>query len=325
MISSYYYTTLSDPDRCEYDQILNAVRERQPVVRAGSMCNIEVYQEIVNNHPELFYMNPTKILITSSLMHKEMKMFYIYSDAEVKKYQEQLDEVVEYVKRELIDEHQSEYDRVLVLHDYLKTSIEYDRDTAAGRNKAPEAHNIIGGLILHKGVCDSFAKSFKYLCDALGIDCVTITGMGNNELEHGPHAWNAVKINGIWQQIDVTWDNQFMEDKSIPNYCYMNLSDDEMNRDHTWNRRMAPPCPDSPYSYFRMNDCLLDSKVQLERYLKDCLEMEEEQILFKVASSSRLEMEIAGCLQECVFRAASKCRGVSVASFQCTMFPEHKV
>ena len=50
----------------------------------------------------------------------------------------------------------------------------------------------------------------------------------------------------------------------MPNYGYMNLSDDEIAKDHTWNRKHYPECPSSPYNYFRVNNALLDSKAQLE-------------------------------------------------------------
>lgn len=66
------------------------------------------------------------------------------------------------------------------------------------------AHNIVGvldGSELTNSVCEGYAKTFAYLCSLYGIDCLAIVSESMN------HAWNAVKINGVWYWIDVTWDD----------------------------------------------------------------------------------------------------------------------
>jgi hypothetical protein len=63
-----------------------------------------------------------------------------------------------------------------------------------------------------KGVCGDYSTLFQRMCDLLAIECVTISGTAKTELTDigqfpraVDHAWNAVKIQGQWRMIDVTW------------------------------------------------------------------------------------------------------------------------
>lgn len=135
-------------------------------------------------------------------------------------------------------------------------------------------------------------------------------------------AWNIVRINGYYHHVDVTWDNQYSDSSAVSNYGYMNLSDDEIAKDHTWNRKHYPECPSSPYNYFRVNNALIDSKAQLESMLYNSFQMEEEFIMFRVVRGSILEREINGCLTDSIQRAANRCKHISVSTFRYGGVPE---
>ena len=177
-------------------------------------------------------------------------------------------------------------------------------------------------LLKCKCVCEGFAKAFKFLCDKIDLECWVVSGKGSSSIGAGPHAWNIVKINGYYHHVDVTWDNQYSDSSSMPNYGYMNLSDDEIAKDHTWNKKHYPECPSSPYNYFRVNNALLDSKAQLESMLYNSLQMEEEFITFRVVRGSILEREINGCLTDCIQKAANRCKYISVPTFRYGGVPE---
>lgn len=85
----------------------------------------------------------------------------------------------------------SEYDMTLWLHDWTLDQLEYD-------------HNLNwcsaeSGLTRHQGTCESYQRIYSKLLDAAGIANGRITGNG--------HTWNAVKIDGKWCQMDLTWDD----------------------------------------------------------------------------------------------------------------------
>ena len=70
--------------------------------------------------------------------------------------------------------------------------------------------SIYGSLILNACVCNGYTMAFTYLCNMAGIDAVGVTCTN--------HAWNFVKLNGIWYCVDVTW----MDGSSTPNKKWYN-------------------------------------------------------------------------------------------------------
>lgn len=62
-----------------------------------------------------------------------------------------------------------------------------------------------------RGICQDYSKLYKAMCDATGLECVIVTGDARDffkpyrHIHDNPPAWNAVKIGGQWQLLDVTW------------------------------------------------------------------------------------------------------------------------
>ena len=309
-----------------YDKMLQNIQNRKKSFSPEIDVDYsELFSHVMDDYPELFYVKQ-EIKKVYSLFGKEIFLQYIYSPLEEKDIYIKLDNIAKDLMSNLINEHQSEYDRVRILHDYLKANVKYDMEAANSNHLSDraisESHTIVGALINHKCVCEGFAKAMKFLCDKIGIVCWVISGKGNNSLESGPHSWNIVKINGYYHHVDVTWDNQYAENSKTPNYGYLNLSDEEISKDHTWNRKNYPSCPVSPYNYFRVNSALIDSKKQLENFLYNNFLMEEESIMFRVVRGSYLEMEIHGCLQDVIQCASARCKHITLSQCRYTQIPE---
>ena len=63
-----------------------------------------------------------------------------------------------------------------------------------------------------KGVCRGYTALYDRVASLVGLETVTIPGTSKSHPTHigklptaADHIWNAVKINGKWQMIDVTW------------------------------------------------------------------------------------------------------------------------
>ncbi len=97
------------------------------------------------------------------------------------------------------------YDKARSVHDKMVTERDY-----AYLNGLPDssdyAHSIMGVMdtTTNGPVCESYAKAYAYIMNRLGIDTLYFTGLGNG----GGHAWNMVKLNGIWYYCDTTWDDR---------------------------------------------------------------------------------------------------------------------
>ena len=118
----------------------------------------------------------------------------------------------------------TEYDMALWLHDWTLDQLEYDH----GLNWCSAE----SGLTRHQGTCESYQRIYSKLLDAAGIANGRITGNGRT--------WNAVKIDGKWCQMDLTWDDT--SDNWYGNldqrHLYFGLTDELMaiaHSDHTAN------------------------------------------------------------------------------------------
>ena len=103
------------------------------------------------------------------------------------------------------------YALIKAIHDYTAELVTYGN---AGQ-VIPYEHTVTGGLLdtyQHTGVCESYAKIVKLLCDRFSIPCVLMTG-GSSTASDGSivvdHMWNMVQMeNGQWYLVDATWDDQ---------------------------------------------------------------------------------------------------------------------
>lgn len=91
----------------------------------------------------------------------------------------------------------------------------------------PMVYTSWGVLVNRKAVCQGYSLTMKALLNAAGVQCAYVSS------EKLSHAWNKVRIKGIWYQIDATWDDP-------SNYCdyfgmvfrnYFICSDSEFGHD----------------------------------------------------------------------------------------------
>lgn len=127
---------------------------------------------------------------------------------------------------ELITPEMSDYNRALVLHDWLIYNANYDYTYTN--------YDAAGVLLKGTGVCDSYARAYLMLCTAAGLECMYISGTAYSGGSWGNHGWNMVKLNGSWYHVDCTWDDPGTG--GFERHTYFCLDDETMARDHRWNR-----------------------------------------------------------------------------------------
>lgn len=132
---------------------------------------------------------------------------YTYDLEEKKVIQDAVKEKVEEIAGEILKPGMSYIEREIAINNYLVSSIEYDKEAADqlikyGKvdKKYYNSFNAYGALIEGIAVCEGYSEAFKLLCDRAGIDCIIVTG----ELDGVGHAWNRVRINDKWYDVDVT-------------------------------------------------------------------------------------------------------------------------
>ena len=141
------------------------------------------------------------------------------------------------------------YEKELFIHDYIVKNVRYDRLTKS------YSHEVTGPLCHGIGVCEGMAKTFKLLCDEVGIDCLVATGIGVPPDEatgkkSERHAWNVVFSGKEPFGVDVTFDNTLSKDGV--RYDYFNVPDSIMSRDHGSEDFPLPKCRVEGKDYYSL-------------------------------------------------------------------------
>ncbi len=207
------------------------------------------------DHPEIFYIDLTKISLVINYTSFAGKTTYKVSfeprdgcnnyllDGFSSKQEVDLAiEKIENIKNNMIDlinSDATDYNKALSVHDTLVKLIEYDSEIS-NRN----TRNIYGALVDNSVVCEGYAKSYKYILDSLGIDCILISGKGTNSSgETEDHMWNYIKLHDNWYGVDVTWDDPIIIGRSLKgnvirhdNFCKKAYT---FNSSHEANGRLS--------------------------------------------------------------------------------------
>lgn len=209
----------------------------------------EYYQSAIEaytyDNPDVFYLNASKMYLNIETTTKVNKVTYkvLINSGEATNYlsdefssEEQINDTlakIEQVRNNIIrNKKEDTYLNIKMAHDYLIESIEYE-DNSSESN----VYNIYGALINKRCVCEGYAKSFKYLMDALDVPCVLVIGKGTNSNGNTEnHAWNYVEINEKWYAIDCTWDDPIIigggKVGQSAKYKYFLKGENEFNETH---------------------------------------------------------------------------------------------
>lgn len=235
VVDNYFYDQLEEPSKIIY-RALEANKENMKSgtyqINLGntftdilSSANGEsllgdYYQSAVEtfiyDNPDVFYLDVNKMYLNIETTTKRNDVSYnvfinsgnqanyldeaYNSEAQINQAIAQL----ESIRNQIIAQAQgSAYNQIKYVHDYIVDNTSYDSTISN-----PDIYNIYGTLIRKSSVCEGYAKSFKYLMDALDIPCVIVIGEATNSSgESESHAWNYVMLNNIWYAIDTTWDD----------------------------------------------------------------------------------------------------------------------
>lgn len=138
----------------------------------------------------------------------------------------------------IISDDMSEYERVKAIHDWIVINVQYDYAGLQNNTVAETAYNADGALRYKLAVCQGYAEAFQLLCAKAGVQAQMMYGEAGNNIDGWQsHAWNVVRINGEWYQIDCTWDDPLVNGVIVTgrdnlSYTYFLLTDTEMYSDH---------------------------------------------------------------------------------------------
>lgn len=166
---------------------------------------VSVWRTVSVEYPEFFWWGNSVLLGRSNLTFLIDPVYAQASDRQ--QAQAAVEKMVETCDAYL-DGTTSRVERALTIHDYVAdiTTYAYEDDYVTPSTEI-WAHNIVGGALYGKGVCESYAKTYDYLCDLFALPCITATGYAVQDGQTFGHAWNVVQIDDGWYNVDITWND----------------------------------------------------------------------------------------------------------------------
>jgi hypothetical protein len=250
-------------------------------ITVASLLSNEKLQSCLQNelicNPELFFVNGFKLMyspITTAVYPS-----YSYDEATIN----QMLDSCRKKRSQLISRIQGNdnYSRVLQAHDFLARNIRYinrfDKDL----------HTIVGPFTKKQGVCEGYAKAFKYLLDMMNIPCQIVYGYGCDQgvgVEES-HAWNMIQLYEHWLHVDVTFDTTIRSEQVL-RYDYFGLSTKQITRDHRFDIEKYPAAECSCYGYYERNNLVMNTRKQLRDYVSGVLRSGKTDCVFKLPDSS---------------------------------------
>ncbi len=153
----------------------------------------------------------------------------------------------------LSDQSMTPFEKELALHDWMIGWAEYDPGAlSSGPIGEPIPHNDnpYGLLVGKKGICTGYSLTFQLLMELAGIECLTVPGAAHGGTDE--HAWNLVKLDGVWYGVDATWDDP-VADFEIPAalaHKYFNVTSSFLREnDHFWDESAYPEATGTAYAW----------------------------------------------------------------------------
>ncbi len=264
--TSFFYSQLNDNQRIIYDGLMqnkqylkqgdfiikyNDVFTETLSRENGSDVLGDDYQSAIeaftHDNMDVFYLDVNKMYLNIETSTKFFKTTYnVYISAakdsnylsnefqSIEKIEQAVMQVENEKNRILSNLKGTDYQNILYLHDYLINTVEYD-----SLYQQLGSYTVYGALIGKKSVCEGYAKAFKYLANCAGYECELLQGTAtNNSGQTENHAWNCIKLNNLWYEIDVTWDDPIIiggngRTSNDIKYKYFLKGSKTLNQDHT--------------------------------------------------------------------------------------------
>lgn len=238
-----YYHMLNDRQRAVYRQIYaNAGKQNKRFAPAQADLTVtdlkNAFTSVVNDHPELFWVDTAyKYKYTPKGQIADITLVYNITANNLDTAKSEFEAAAKLITDETYG-HYTDYEKERIAHDELIDRVKYDAN-------APLSQSAYGALVYGRSVCAGYSRAFQYILQQLNIPCYYVTGYAGQN-----HAWNIVKLEDGYYNVDSTWAD------TTPNtYDYFNCSDEDYASNHVRKDLSIylPPCRGNKYSGLEVN------------------------------------------------------------------------
>ncbi|MBQ2275671.1 MAG: transglutaminase domain-containing protein [Lachnospiraceae bacterium] len=262
---SYFFTNLEQAATVEeFVQLINENIEQGKEEATFIIENISE-EELANMNQYLdgFYGNVDSFRSTKKNFQGKQKVtvhFHISDNFYACQYFESPDKVgkeqergitlakkVDEILGKILTKDMDEYEKELAIHDYLVKNCEYE---FLKGEKERDSYSAYGALIEKKAVCNGYAEAMQLMLKRAGILSRIVVGNADNV----DHAWNIVKVNGEWYQLDATWNDPVPNKENRALHTYFNVTDEMLGKNHVWEKENYPACNSEKELYYKKNN-----------------------------------------------------------------------
>ncbi len=207
-----YYHMLNDRMQHLYRQIYANALELNgsfaPVEQVNTAQLQNVFEAVCNDHAELFWLETGySCKYRPGGQCVEMTLNYNRTSQNI----EQSKQEFEAAAKRILDgakDRGDDREKEQYVHDELLKKADYATSSAMNQSA-------YSALVSGNTVCAGYSRAFQYLMQQLGIPCYFCAGYSGEA-----HAWNIVKLEGEYHNVDATWD-----DTEPATYDYFNKTD----------------------------------------------------------------------------------------------------
>lgn len=284
----YARAHLSEERQQVYDQLLEGVTNLSKtiaVIHADSQDVSEAYNAMMNDHPELFWLDGSFSYTYASLLDSvTVEPGFIVEPEDVPSRREAIEHEADAVLAAAGTD-ASEYDIAKLAYEHIASTTDYD--ISAENNQG-----IMSVFLGHRSVCAGYARAYQYLLQRAGLFCAYVEGSIGSRSEE--HAWNLVRIDGAYAFVDPTWaDPTYLgesPDAAVDGviYDYLCVTSDEIVRDdHVFsNPDMWPVCNSPELDYYHRSGLFFenyDSQALADTFWRE-VEAQGSKVAFKFGS-----------------------------------------
>lgn len=242
--SKWGYNQLTSTQKSVYERLFNAAKNYEGRV------DITALKVKADDFDKAFwafdYDNPQFLTLGSGYSYyyypstgylQSFTIKYGRTDSEVKAIQQKFDTTIKSVV-DAAKSQFSDYAKLKYIHDWIVNNTDYTLTGPAYKSEAD------GAVVYGKALCEGYSKTFMYMAQELGFDCICVVGNANDSA----HMWNMVKLDGSWYHVDVTFDDPIMSNGSkMLSHDYFLLSTYQIRSTHTINNPINVPTATRSY------------------------------------------------------------------------------
>ncbi len=285
----HYRSFLTPDEQRLYDAVCRAVSRREQSVTVAGGLTFDagrLIHALFMDQSMFFYLSRQNIRYSRSESETTFYWEFLLPDAEI---DERIVRMEEVLRRIPLRRGKTVLQRELFFHNLLQ-----DMELQAGEGSW-EDFCIVGPLLRRRSLCEGASHLFRLLCCMGGVYCLRVSGTAASGSGSGTHAWNMVRLGGLYAHVDAFWDSLNMS-RAVPGHCYhfFNLSDSRIGRDHSWSDPEVPACPTEKYSYFVLNGAAADSRKEFRALLSAARKSGKDRLSVRLGP----DLEAQACVPE---------------------------